>query len=141
MLARSVEFRLGGVPAPFYAMSAAVCLPCGNSKTGAWSQCSACGHRPETLEDRARHLMVTDRYLKPEVLARVAEGIRAGVPPQFVEDQVRQVAAEIARLDAERPLSHLKQNLGGVRLTIKGRLMAAGLLLAVCALVWWLFFT
>lgn len=85
--------------------------------------------------------MVTDRYLKPEMLARVAEGIRAGTPPQFVEDQVRQVAAEIARLDAERPLSHLKQNLGGVRLTMKGRLLAAGVLLGACALVWWLFFT
>ena len=79
-------------------MTAAVCLECGSMKTGAWTLCPGCKHLPQALEDKARHLITTDLYLKPQQLEAVSQQIKAGQAFQFVPEQVQAVVAELRRL-------------------------------------------
>lgn len=80
-------------------MTSAVCLLCGHIKTGAWVVCPGCRHQPKTLEDRARHLITTSHYLKPDKLEAIAQEIKAGNSPQFLPEQVQAVIGEIERMD------------------------------------------
>ena len=115
-------------------MTAAVCLKCGRMKVGAWTPCPACSYRPDTVEDRARHLIVTDHYQKAEVLEQISQRIQAGQPPQFVEEQVRQVAEALAEEDAKFTRIVAKQ-----KLTPRGMLIAIAMLAGIAWLVWRLF--
>ncbi|MEN3942679.1 hypothetical protein WJU23_15365 [Prosthecobacter sp. SYSU 5D2] len=81
-------------------MTAAVCLECGHMKTGAWTTCPGCRYLPQSLEDRARHLIITDHYLKPEKLEAVSREIQAGRKPQFLPEQVQAVMAEMERIES-----------------------------------------
>lgn len=83
-------------------MTAAVCLECGRMKTGAWTPCSGCNHRPESLKDRARHLIATDHYQSTETLTALSQMIQTGQKPQFVEAQVSSVMQELGRIDSTR---------------------------------------
>jgi hypothetical protein len=64
-------------------MTVAVCLKCGTMKCGAFTPCSECGFDPETDEERAKHLMVTDWYFAEEDLKGIAEKIQAGEEVTF----------------------------------------------------------
>lgn len=80
-------------------MTAAVCLLCGHIKNGAWVACPGCRHQPKTMEDRARHLIATGHYLKPDKLEAISREIKAGNLPQFLPEQVQAVIGEIERMD------------------------------------------
>lgn len=113
-------------------MTAAVCLECGRMKTGAWKACPGCRHVPESLEDRARHLITTDHYLKPDKLEAISQEIQAGQKPQFVAEQVRAVMAELERIDQQL---HAKGGTGRLKvrllLFVLGSLAIAGIWLWV----------
>jgi len=67
-------------------MTVAICFACDEFKLGA---CTACGAEPQTDEDLAHSLALTDHYLTPESLAQVQQQALAGQPvsidPDFYE--------------------------------------------------------
>ena len=82
-------------------MTIAVCLKCGSMKHGAWTPCQTCGHLPESLEDKAKHLFLTDHYHQRDELDPIAEAIRSGKAVNFPEDMLAAVAKEIARSEEQ----------------------------------------
>lgn len=75
-------------------------------KTGAWTTCPGCRYLPQELEDRARHLITTDHYLKYEQLEAVSRDIQAGRKPQFLAEQVQAVMAELERIENQPEVQH-----------------------------------
>lgn len=113
-------------------MTAAVCLRCGAIKVGAFAPCPECHHAPTDEEDRAEHLLATDRFLDPEQLAAISERAGAGLPvnfpPELLEEmRVAQetIAAEMAR--AERIARGCLIALGvAILLAVLGVVLALG---------------
>jgi hypothetical protein len=81
-------------------MTIALCFACGDYKVGAFTPCSACGTAPQTDEDLAHSLALTDHYLTPEGLAQVQQQARAGQPvnidPDFYEQLLQGLREERA---------------------------------------------
>lgn len=58
-------------------MTRAVCIKCGDQKSGCWTQCPACGHTPHGETELADSLCMSDQILDDEEdLEGVAEYIR-----------------------------------------------------------------
>jgi hypothetical protein len=57
-------------------------------KFGAFNPCTACGYEPNSDEDKAKHLMVTDHYLSPEQLHELGERIKTGAPVNFKAEDI-----------------------------------------------------
>lgn len=72
----------------------AVCLACGAGKWGALTTCRSCGHRPNGLQDEARHLHVCED-LDDTARAAVALAIEDGQPLELDEARVAVLAEEI----------------------------------------------
>ena len=105
----------------------APCLACGAMKYGALARCRACSHHPDTVEDRARHLVAADLDG-----AAVCSAVRAGEPIVFSEGDL---AAAIDDLEAVHPMG-----LGLFALLAVGGpiLLVVGLLLVLVGLLSWL---
>lgn len=114
-------------------MTAAVCLECGRMKTGAWKACPGCRHVPESLEDRARHLITTDHYLKPNKLEAISREIQAGQKPQFVDEQVRAVMEQLEQIDND---PREKPRLQRLKLKVRLFLLALGGLIIAGTWMW-----
>lgn len=82
-------------------MTVAICLLCGKMKFGAWTPCQNCGHEPEHLEDRAKHLMLSDHYHSRQDLERFAERISKGERWFFDEQTTQGFIEEMARAEQE----------------------------------------
>ena len=87
-------------------MTIAICFACGEYKVGAFTPCPACGTEPQTDEDLAHSLALTDHYLTPEGLAQVQQQALAGQPinidPDFYE-QLLQGLRDEREAKANRP--------------------------------------
>jgi hypothetical protein len=87
-------------------MTIAICFACGEYKLSAFTPCPACGTEPQTDDDLAYSLALTDHYLTPEGLAQVQQQALAGEPinidPDFYE-QLRQGLREEREAKANRP--------------------------------------
>ena len=87
-------------------MTIAICFACGEYKVGAFTLCRACGTEPQTDEDLAHSLALTDHYLTPEGLAQVQQQALAGQPinidPDFYEQLVQGMREE-REAKANRP--------------------------------------
>lgn len=81
-------------------MTVAVCIPCGSIKWGAFNPCPNCKYAPENLDDRVRHLLLTDHYLSKEDLDKISVRIKSGESPQFNEAELERMKSELARIDA-----------------------------------------
>ncbi len=71
-------------------------------KVGAWTPCPRCGYTPETPEDQAKHLMVSDHYLNQADLENVSTRVEKGLPLNFQPQQVEQMAASIQATGGDR---------------------------------------
>jgi hypothetical protein len=76
-------------------MTTAVCFKCGAFKVGAFCDCQSCGAWPQTEDQLALSLAMTDNYFDIPTLERMATDIRGGEPvhldPQSREQLVQQV--------------------------------------------------
>jgi hypothetical protein len=59
-------------------------------KYGALARCRACSHHPDTIEDRARHLVAADLDG-----AAVGSAVRAGQAVVFSEDKLAEATADL----------------------------------------------
>ena len=79
-------------------MTAAICLKCGAMKVGAFTRCPKCRFTPESGEDQARSILLSDRTLDLAALKDTAQRIAGGETPVFDEAAVVQMAAEFGEL-------------------------------------------
>lgn len=88
-------------------MTVAVCYKCGAIKHGALVLCPECLGHPETEDDMALSLAMTDHYFDLPTLERMGEAVREGEPPRLdpathagIVAMIRQcgMAAELKRL-------------------------------------------
>jgi hypothetical protein len=70
-------------------MTDAVCFYCGDMKFGAFTDCPTCGVKPETDDDLALSLALTDHYLSKANLEQFSQSIQAG-KPACLDDDVRE---------------------------------------------------
>lgn len=77
-------------------MTTAVCLNCGEFKTGAFATCPKCGHHPVTLDDRAAHFICCDHLNTLEDLKDIAQRVQAGETIKFKPDDLAQIKVLLA---------------------------------------------
>ena len=95
-------------------------------KHGVWTPCPKCQHVPADLDDKARHVLVSDHYASPAEVERCAMQIQSRQPPVFDAKTVETLAAEVQDFEKEPKRT--------------GRLIALGVvaILGVAAVVYWL---
>lgn len=64
-------------------------------KFGAWTPCRKCGHTPENLEDKAKHVMTSDHYFSQEDLESISTRVESGQPLHFDPKQVKEQVATL----------------------------------------------
>jgi hypothetical protein len=64
-------------------------------KHGAWTPCPKCRHTPEDLEDRAKHVMISDHYLSQADLESISARVQSGQPLHFDPKQVEDYVATL----------------------------------------------
>ena len=78
-------------------MTVAVCVNCGFIKHGAFTQCSACGHLPQSAINQLYSLVMTDHYFSHEDLNGISAAMLGGKPrpslPPEQEEQFRKMLA------------------------------------------------
>lgn len=84
-------------------MTTAVCLKCGVMKLGAWVPCPKCGYSPESNEERAKAILLTDHLLTPEQLKEASAYIGAGNTPNFDEEAISEMAANFEEISKHPP--------------------------------------
>ncbi len=89
-------------------MTIAVCLKCGHMKFGAWTPCEKCKYQPEQLEERAKHLILSDHYYTPQELEKYAQRVAQGEKWFFDEQDTRNFVNELA--EAERQEAVVRQS-------------------------------
>ena len=78
-------------------MTLAVCLSCGEFKTGAFSSCPNCGHHPVTLDDRAAHFICCDQLNTPGDLQGIAKKIQSGEKLKFRPEELSEIKSLLAK--------------------------------------------
>jgi hypothetical protein len=79
-------------------MTVAVCLECGQMKSGAWTQCPACGYQPSGAEELAKSLMVSDNCIAPDKLKEFAARRQQGEPWNFGPELLEMFKQRIAEM-------------------------------------------
>jgi hypothetical protein len=72
-------------------------------KFGAWVPCHKCGYSPESNEERARAILLSDHNLTGEQLEEVSEKIGLGIVPTFDEAAIAQMASEFEEISKHPP--------------------------------------
>jgi len=79
-------------------MTAAVCLRCGEFKTGALTRCPRCSHEPTSPEERAKHVLVSDRFFSlpqlEDASLRIKRGETLAYPPEELSSLTRTLTHE-----------------------------------------------
>ena len=77
-------------------MTVAVCLSCGEFKTGAFASCPKCSHHPVTLDDRAASFICCDQCSTVEDLKSYAKRIKRGERLKFRPDDLAKIKSVLA---------------------------------------------
>jgi hypothetical protein len=78
-------------------MTTAVCFKCGFIKHGAVVPCPKCSGFPQTEDELALSLAMTDHYFDRPTLKKVAASVREGKPPHFDPATHAQLIGQIRR--------------------------------------------
>jgi hypothetical protein len=76
-------------------MTMAVCFKCGVIKFGAFVSCPECAGFPQTEDDLALSLAMTDHYFDMPTLAQMGAAVRDGKPPHLDPDTHAQLIQQI----------------------------------------------
>jgi hypothetical protein len=78
-------------------MTMAVCNKCGAIKFGAFVACPECSATPQTEDDLALSLAMTDHYFDLPTLEQMGANVRDGRPPDLDPETRAQLIATIRR--------------------------------------------
>jgi hypothetical protein len=92
-------------------MTIAVCFQCGAQKFGAFCPCGECRAVPQTEDELALSLAMTDHYFDQQTLDQMGAAVRDGKPPHLspetregllaslrrhgIADKLREMAAQV----------------------------------------------
>ena len=91
-------------------MTTAVCFKCGVIKFGAFVPCPECSACPQTEDDLALSLAMTDHYFDRPTLEQMGAAIRDGKPPHLEPDTHARL---IQQIRSSGMLAHLQQMSAG----------------------------
>lgn len=97
-------------------MTAAVCIRCGAMKIGALTVCRECRFDPATAVDKAKSIVLSDRYLSHDDLDGIATRIRNNEPVGYPEDEVENLAEMIEEEQART--ARAGKHLGRIALAV-----------------------
>ena len=69
-------------------MNHAICLKCGTAKAGALGTCPRCGFKPDTPDDRAKSVLLSDKCAPMPALAKAGKRIEKGEKLKFDDADV-----------------------------------------------------
>lgn len=64
-------------------MTVAICTRCGARKRGALTRCPGCGFEPKENEDKAKALILSDRWIPKKEMENVSARIRKSEPLDY----------------------------------------------------------
>ena len=73
----------------------AVCIHCGKGKSGAMTLCGVCGRAPDSHEEMAQAVLLSDHNLLTEDLGTLAGRIASGEGVTFRTEDVERIARNI----------------------------------------------
>jgi hypothetical protein len=76
-------------------MTMAVCFKCGVIKFGAFVPCPECASFPQTEDDLALSLAMTDHYFDMPTLEQMGASVRDGKPPHLEPDTHARLVRDI----------------------------------------------
>lgn len=76
----------------------AVCLNCGEMKTGAFSTCPSCKHHPVTLDDRAAHYICSSQCNAPADLQAMAQKVKRKEKLPFNPQDLAMIKTQLAAM-------------------------------------------
>ena len=79
-------------------MTVAVCFNCGSFKFGAFTSCKKCGALPESDDDLAFSMMLTDHFETEEDLASIGQKIEANGSKAKIAPEQRDEIFEILNI-------------------------------------------
>ena len=93
-------------------MKIAVCFSCGETKIGAFRKCEECWKTPETIDEKAISLAMTEHYFDIDTLKKFSEFTKEnGKPPELDKPTCEQFVAIIKEREAQPPKKRkAKQN-------------------------------
>ncbi len=81
----------------------AVCIHCGKRKSGALTLCGVCGRAPDSSEEMAQAVLLSDHNLLGEDLGTLAARIASGEGVTFRTEDVERIARNIDVTRKGRP--------------------------------------
>ena len=76
-------------------MTVAVCYKCGAIKHGAFCPCSRCAAVPQSEDDLALSVVMTDHYFDRRTLQRMGTSVREGRPSHLDPDTRKQLVVAL----------------------------------------------
>ena len=83
-------------------MTIAICTACGTRKFGAFTPCKECGFTPQSNEERAKSVLLSDHHFTHAQLDEIGNEIKIGQTTVYDPVFVAQYAQGLDTLDAER---------------------------------------
>lgn len=75
-------------------MKSAVCTSCGAGKLKPLTRCPKCGYQSGTSEEKAKAVLLTDRFLDDAKLSMASRQIQSGEPIEYPADVLEKLAHE-----------------------------------------------
>ena len=94
-------------------MTMAVCFKCGKIKFGAFVPCPVCASFPQTEDELALSMAMTDHYFDMPTLEQMGAAVRDGDPPHLDPETRAGIIAQTRRTGI---LNELQKMHGGERL-------------------------
>ena len=83
-------------------MTIAVCTACGTQKFGAFSPCKDCGFTPQSNEERAKSVLLSDHHYTHAQLDELGSAIKMGQTIVYDPVSVVQYAQAFGTLNVDR---------------------------------------
>jgi len=76
-------------------MTKAICIDCGAEKRGAFVTCPSCGYLPDSKENQAKSMLLSDHYLSQVELSAVSNRIESGQTIEYDEEELQQLTVTL----------------------------------------------
>jgi hypothetical protein len=73
----------------------AICLRCGYPKVGAWTICQRCHFQPQTKDDLAKSVLLSDHYRDADSLENITKLIESGGSVPFDQNDIEVLKSTI----------------------------------------------
>ncbi|MBK8816496.1 MAG: hypothetical protein IPN42_13800 [Methylococcaceae bacterium] len=90
-------------------MTIAICKSCGKEKWGAFNECDNCGFIPNTEDELAESLILSDHYFDKVTLSNISLAFQTGKPPKIDEHSKNKVKSKLHQFLKDNPIVKSKK--------------------------------